>query len=177
MIVGTNPRPRHPGLRIIGALKLLSGASALLVGMGVFRFLAHDPGPHAERILIHFGLDPNNHFIHAAISSITGIDHAKLRALEVGTFFYATLHTIEGTGLILGYHWAEYLVVFATGSLVPFELYELARKLTLIRGGILILNVVIVIYLIAVLRRDHRARVAAEHPGRAGSDVAPMGKP
>ena len=174
MRVGTNPRPRHPGLRIIGALKLVSGASALLVGLGVFRFLAHDPGPHAERILTHFGLDPNNHFIHGLIQWITGIDRSKLRALEVGTFFYATLHTIEGTGLILGYHWAEYLVVVATGSLVPFELYELARKLTLIRGGILVLNVAIVIYLIAVLRRD---RLAAEHPGREGSGPAPMGNP
>ncbi len=175
MTPGRDVWPRHPGLKIIGVLKLLSGASALLVGMGVFRFLAHDPGPHAERILTHFGLDPNNHFIHAVISSITGIDHAKLRALEVGTFFYAPLHTIEGTGLILGYHWAEYLVVVATGSLVPFELYELVQKLTFIRGGIFVANIAIVIYLIAVLRRDRRSRLAAEHPGREGSDVAPMG--
>src|SRR4051794_31555474 len=118
----SSPRPRHVGLRIIGVLKLISGATALLVGFGVFRFLAHDPGPHAERILTHLGRDPNNHLIHELISKLTGINRARLRAIEFGTFFYAALHTVEGTGLILGYHWAEYLVIVATGSLIPFEL-------------------------------------------------------
>ncbi len=103
------PRPCHAGLKVIGALKLISGATALLVGIGVFRFLDHDPGPRAERIVTHLGLDPHNHIIHEVISRITGIDRTHLRALEVGTFFYAALHTVEGIGLILGYHWAEYL--------------------------------------------------------------------
>lgn len=153
------PRPRHVGLRIIGVMKLISGATALLVGFGVVRFLAHDPGPHAERILIHFGLDPNNHIIHGLVSRLTGIDRTHLRAIEFGTFFYAILHTIEGTGLILGYHWAEYLVIVATGSLIPFELYEIARKLSLIRVGIFAVNVAIVIYLIVTLRKDRRERM------------------
>lgn len=155
-------RPRHVGLKVIGALKLISGATALLVGIGVFRFLDHDPGPRAERIVSHLGLDPQNRVIHAAISGITGIDPTHLRALEAGTFFYAALHTVEGTGLILGYHWAEYLVIVATGSLIPFELYEIARKFTLLRVSLFILNVAIVIYLIFTLRKDRRER--ASHP-------------
>jgi uncharacterized membrane protein (DUF2068 family) len=157
----TSPsRPRHPGLKIIGVLKLVSGATALLVGVGVFRFLGHDPGPHAERILTHLGLDPNNHIIHAAISRITGIDRAHLRALEIGTFFYAGLHTVEGIGLILRYHWAEYLVIVATGSLIPFEIYEIARKFTLVRVALFVVNVAIVFYLIAILSKDRKQRAA-----------------
>jgi uncharacterized membrane protein (DUF2068 family) len=154
------PRPRHVGLRVIGVMKLISGATALLVGLGVFRFLGHDPGPHAERIITHLGLDPHNHILHAAISRITGIDRAHLRALEIGTYFYAALHTVEGFGLILGYHWAEYLVIVATGSLIPFELYEIARKLSLIRVSLFVVNVAIVIYLIVTLRKDRRERFA-----------------
>jgi uncharacterized membrane protein (DUF2068 family) len=154
-----SPRPRHVGLRVIGVMKLISGATALLVGVGVFHFLGHDPGPHAERIIIHLGLDPNNHIIQEAISRITGVDRAHLRALEIGTFFYAALHTVEGVGLILGYHWAEYLVIVATGSLIPFEIYEIARKLTYIRVGLFIVNVAIVIYLIITLNKDRRERL------------------
>jgi uncharacterized membrane protein (DUF2068 family) len=153
-------RPRHVGLKVIGVLKLISGATALFVGIGVFRFLGHDPGPRAERIVSHLGLDPQNSIIHEAISRITGIDRTQLRALEAGTFFYAALHTVEGTGLILGYHWAEYLVIVATGSLIPFEIYEIARKFTLVRVALFIINVAIVIYLIITLRKDRRARSA-----------------
>ena len=92
------------------------------------------------------------------ISGITGIDRAHLRAIEFGTFFYAALHTVEGIGLILGYHWAEYLVIVATGSLIPFEIYEIARKLSPIRVTLFVVNVAIVIYLIVILRRDRRER-------------------
>ena len=143
---------------MIGVLKLISGATALAVGIGVFRFLGHDPGPQADRIITHLGLDPNNHFIHEAISRITGIDRTHLRAIEFGTFFYAALHTVEGIGLILGYHWAEYLVIVATGSLIPFEIYEISRKFTAIRVALFVLNVAIVIYLIITLRKDRRER-------------------
>jgi uncharacterized membrane protein (DUF2068 family) len=174
-----SPRPRHAGLRVIGVLKLISGATALLVGLGVFRFLGHDPGPHAERIITHLGLDPNNHIIHEAISRITGITRSQLRALEVGTFFYAALHTVEGIGLILGYHWAEYLVIFATGSLIPFEIYEIFRRFTSIRVGLFTVNVAIVVYLIATLSRDRleRMRRATGPYGLKGSDAAPMEGP
>ncbi len=170
-------RPRHVGLKVIGVLKLISGATALLVGIGVFRFLGHDPGPRAERIVAHLGLDPNNHLIHEAISRITGIEPTHLRALEAGTFFYAALHTIEGTGLILGYHWAEYLVIVATGSLIPFEIYEIARKFTPVRVTLFVLNIAIVIYLIITLRKDRRERSQHEpdRSGPEGGNTAPMG--
>ncbi len=170
-------RPRHVGLKVIGVLKLISGATALLVGIGVFRFLDHDPGPRAERIISHLGLDPHNYIIHEAISRITGIDRVHLRALEAGTFFYAALHTVEGTGLILGYHWAEYLVIVATGSLIPFEIYEIARKFTVVRVALFILNVAIVVYLIITLRKDRRERShhQPDRSGPEGGDPAPMG--
>jgi uncharacterized membrane protein (DUF2068 family) len=170
-------RPRHVGLKVIGVLKLVSGAMALLVGFGVLRFLGHDPGPRAERIIIHLGLDPHNFVIHAALERITGIDRAQLRALEAGTFFYAALHTIEGTGLILGYHWAEYLVIIATGSLIPFEVYEITRRFTPIRVALFILNVAIVVYLIINLTKERRERWhgAPDRAGPEGGDVAPMG--
>src|SRR5947207_3578350 len=126
-------KPGAVGLRVIGILKLLSGAVALAVGIGLFRFLGHDPGPAAERIITHLGLDPHNYVIHNLISWLTGIDRTHLRAIEAGTFFYAALHLVEGIGLILRRHWAEYLVIVATSSLIPFEVYEIYRKPTALR--------------------------------------------
>jgi uncharacterized membrane protein (DUF2068 family) len=155
-----NPRkPGAVGFRVIGALKLISGTLALVVGIGVFRFLGPEPGPAAEGIITHLRLDPHNHVIHTVVTAITGIDRTHLRAIELGTFFYALLHMIEGTGLIFGKDWAGYLVIVATSSLVPFEIYEIARKVNSLRMGVLVVNIAIVIYLIVTLRREHRARV------------------
>jgi uncharacterized membrane protein (DUF2068 family) len=155
-------KPGYLGFKVIGILKLVSGVMALAFGVGVFRFLGHDPGPAAERLVTHLGLDPHNQVIHAVLSRITSIDRDHLRALEAGTFFYALLHTIEGIGLILERDWAGYLVIVATSSLIPFEIYEIARKFTALRIALFLLNVGIVIYLVVALRKEHKVR--ADHP-------------
>ena len=60
-------------------------------------------------------------------------------------------------GLWLDKLWAEYLTVIATSLLIPLELYELARKPTLLKGAGIAVNIAIVAYLARALRR----RVAA----------------
>jgi uncharacterized membrane protein (DUF2068 family) len=146
------------GFKVIGSLKLLSGVIALAVGIGAVRFLDHDPGPRLERAFTHLGLDPQNEVIHRLVSGITGIDRKHLRAIQAGTFFYALLHTIEGIGLLLERDWAGYLVVIATSSLIPFEIYEIAKKSSVLRIALFVLNVGIVIYLIATLKRERANR-------------------
>ena len=146
------------GFKVIGSLKLLSGLLALAAGMGATRFLAHDPGPKLERAVTHFGLDPHNQIIHDVITKLTGIDRTHLRAIEAGTFFYAILHLIEGIGLILEQDWAGYLVVIATSTLIPFEIYEIARKPTPLRFALFLLNIGIVVYLIVTIRKEHNDR-------------------
>ena len=56
---------------------------------------------NGTRAVTHLGLDPQNELVHTVISKLTDIDPTRLRAIEAGTFFYATLHTFEGIGLIL----------------------------------------------------------------------------
>jgi uncharacterized membrane protein (DUF2068 family) len=137
------------------------------MGMIFVRFVSHDPGRSIERISAHFGLDPNNHLIHRLISVLTGIDRKHLRAIQAGTFFYAILHLIEGVGLIFERDWAGYLVVFATSTLIPFELYEIMQKHSLPRISVLIANLGIVVYLVIQLRKHHASRVKSGHERRS----------
>jgi uncharacterized membrane protein (DUF2068 family) len=155
------PQPRRSGyygFKVIGALKLVSGLIAVVAGIGAVRFLAHDPGPKLELAITNLGLDPQNHYFQMVISALTGMDRKHLHAIEAGTFFYALLHTIEGIGLILEKTWAGYLVVIATSTLVPFEIYEIARRPTLLRFSLFVLNVGLVIYLSVNLRKEHLNR-------------------
>jgi uncharacterized membrane protein (DUF2068 family) len=150
------PGSGYFGFKVIGTLKLISGACSLAAGIGILRYFDHGPGLDLERLVSQLGLDPQNHIIHTVISRITGIDRVHLRAIEAGTFCYALLHLIEGIGLILERDWAGYLVIVATSSLIPFEIYEIFRKLSLLRIAILVVNLAIVVYLIAVLRAERR---------------------
>jgi uncharacterized membrane protein (DUF2068 family) len=60
---------------------------------------------------------------------------------------YAVLMATEGVGLYLRKSWARWVTIIATSSLVPFELYEIAREATPPRIVVLLANVAIVIYL------------------------------
>ncbi|HYT13741.1 MAG TPA: DUF2127 domain-containing protein [Candidatus Nitrosopolaris sp.] len=68
-------------------------------------------------------------------------------ALAIGAIAYALLEGTEGVGLAMRRRWAEYLTVFATGVLIPYEAYEVVRHITLFKVGALLLNVAVVVYL------------------------------
>jgi uncharacterized membrane protein (DUF2068 family) len=85
----------------------------------------------------------------------------SLIALGLGAILYGSLFTVEGVGLWKGKRWAEYLTVIATSTLIAFELYELARRLTMVRVSALVVNVAAVIYLVYRLRHPRAADTAS----------------
>jgi hypothetical protein len=66
-----------------------------------------------------------------------------------------------GLGLWKGKRWAEYLTVIATSTLIPFEVYDLARRLTMVRAAALVVNVAPVLYLAYRIRHPRKANEVA----------------
>jgi len=82
--------------------------------------------------------------------------------------FFAAALTLDGAftlfewyALHTGRPWGEWLVVIATGSLVPFEIVAIVRHKRLGRVVLLLLNVAIVAYLARRALAKHRAAVAS----------------
>ena len=148
------PSAKAPiGFRIIAAYKLATAALSLALGLGVHRLFRGDARASLELAVRWLRLDPENAAIHAAIARLSGIDHKRLVLIEVGTFAYAILHTIEGIALLRGKRWGAALIILATSSLIPFECYEIWRRRSLVRVAALLFNLGIVAYLIANRRR------------------------
>jgi uncharacterized membrane protein (DUF2068 family) len=151
----------EPGFRVIGALKVASGVLLAAAGFGIFRLMNADLGGSVERFVTRLHLDPENRVVHEALAAISGVDRAHLKAIGAGTFAYALLHLVEGTGLLLRRRWAGYLTVVMTGSLLPLEVYEISRKVSAVRLGVLAVNGAILAYLVVTLRAEARARARA----------------
>jgi len=66
---------------------------------------------------------------------------------------YALVRFAESYGLWLERRWAEWLAALSGGIYVPVEVYELARHVTWIRLGALLVNLAVVAYMCAVLWR------------------------
>ena len=72
---------------------------------------------------------------------------SHVNVVAIAAIAYAVLEGTEGVGLAMRRRWAEYLTVIATGLLIPYELYEVIRHVTLFRVGALLLNLAVVGYL------------------------------
>ncbi len=81
------------------------------------------------------------------LTLVTSLTIGRQTALAVTAFGYAALMGTEGIGLHLRKSWARWFTIIATSSLVPFEVYEIAVKVDLLRIAILLLNVIVVVYL------------------------------
>lgn len=142
------------GLQVIGIIKLVSAVLLITLAGGIFNLLGGDIANRLEHYIRMLHLDMENKYINILFEKVSGINAEQLKRVEIVTFIYALLYITEGIGLILNKQWAEYLTIVVTGALIPFEIYEVARKLNAARMSILIINVIIVVYLIWRLRRD-----------------------
>ena len=151
------------GLRIIAIGKLFK-----VVGLVTIGVLTLSMGSDPSSELKHWGdllrLDPGNHFLHRAITAVSGVSRHRLHELSLGTFVYAALFATEGLGLWFKKKWAEYLTIAITLSFVPLEVYEIAHEASVGKVLMLVLNLAALAYLVVRVRKDrkqHAAHLAA----------------
>ena len=140
-------------LRVIAIFKFFKAALLIALGIGLFKVLHKNIGD----VLMHWSealrLDPGSHFFNVALGKAARVSPAQVKKLGLGSFLYAGLFLAEGTGLWMRKRWGEWLTVIITSSLVPVEIYEIYRRFSFVKVGVLAVNVAIVIYLIYHMRR------------------------
>jgi uncharacterized membrane protein (DUF2068 family) len=87
------------------------------------------------------------------LTKLSNWDDRRLKELSLGTFIYAGIFLVEGVGLALRKRWAEYFTIITTSSLLPIEIYELARRVSIGRSLALAINIAVVAYLVFELKR------------------------
>jgi uncharacterized membrane protein (DUF2068 family) len=71
-----------------------------------------------------------------------------LTFLAIGLVIYSLIELAEGVGLWLGQRWGEYFAMVATSIFLPYEVYDLTVKVTWLRVGALVINLLLVVYLV-----------------------------
>lgn len=135
------------------ALFRWSKAIALIAGaLGVLKLLHPGASAALERWVAQLPHAGQNRFVLHGISVLTHMRTDRVEWIAAGLFAYAALFTVEGFGLWLDKRWGEWLTVVATTSFIPFEIYELWRRASLLKAAFLVVNVAIVVYLIWRIR-------------------------
>jgi uncharacterized membrane protein (DUF2068 family) len=144
---------RDLGITLIAVFKFVKALLLVTIALGAVG-LVRGGVPHAsERLLSMFSSGTERRVTQAVLSRITNLGPTRIAALGVGAFLYAALFFVEGIGLWLQRRWAEYLTVVATASFIPFEIYEIVRRVSATRIVALVVNIAVLVYLIVRLRR------------------------
>ena len=150
------PRERERSTRMLLAIAVFKFVKAgLLVALGFAAFsLAHDDRVLValRRLITTLGFGTHGELVDRTFGKVLGIDHRRLRELGVGTFVYAAVFLVEGTGLLLRKRWAEYVTTIITASFIPLEIYEMVHKPSAFKAIGIVVNVAIVAYLLTLLR-------------------------
>jgi uncharacterized membrane protein (DUF2068 family) len=131
----------------IGVFKLVKCLSLLALGLALVHWRDSDLGALASKWIGRLWLSRS--YFDGVIARLSFVSKDTVDQLAIGSFVYAVLLAIEGTGLCLRKLWAEYLTIGITSSLLPLEFYELYQELTLTRVVVTLVNIAIVVYLIA----------------------------
>ncbi len=141
-------------LILIGLFKLFKALLLVVIGLGAIHFLHRDVAAAATHWIQVLHVDPENRFVHRALTRIFRITPRQLKELSVGTFLYAGLFATEGIGLLMRKRWAEYFTIVTTGLLIPLEIYEILHHFTPGKVVVLGINIAIVWYLVLRVRKS-----------------------
>ncbi|MGH9171679.1 MAG: DUF2127 domain-containing protein [Acidimicrobiales bacterium] len=151
-IRGRRLRDRYV-LRLIVLDRVIHAVVIGLLAFAIFAFAKHRTDLHQiyEKILSVLNASAGSWWVQE-LNKIFQVSTAKLYLLGAGAVAYAALLVVEAVGLWSARRWAEYLTLFEVGLFVPYEVYELAKSVTVFKTLALVINVAIVLYLLLVHR-------------------------
>ena len=154
-------------IQAIAIFKFLKTILFLLAALGAFGLMQQGVADRAREWGSDLAFTTGQQLVRRVVLLLTGLSRSKIGALGVGALFYAALFLTEGIGLWREKRWAEYLTVAATGSLIPFEIWEIFHRPSPIKFATFAGNVAVVIYLIYRLRRPRFASPPQRAPNAA----------
>jgi uncharacterized membrane protein (DUF2068 family) len=136
---------------LIAAYKFVLALVFVAVGVGALRLLHKDIGDLLAKMADHLRFNPESRIVNFILDKASLLDDPLLRRIGAAAFCYAGLGMLEGIGLYLEKIWGEYLTLAVTASFLPWELFEVFRRVTWIRAGLLVVNAMVFFYLLKLV--------------------------
>ena len=145
-------------LRTIALFEAAKGALAFAAGCGLLSLRHTDLHEAVDAFLVRHGIDPETHFRRLFIESVARATHQHTGQIVALAFVYAAIRLAEGYGLWRARHWAEWFAVISAGLYLPLELNHMFHRPSLFTGGVLLLNLALIIYLGKLLLQQRKRR-------------------
>ena len=136
------------GLRVIIVWKAIKAVLLYALGIAAFALVHSDIQQLGEDLVAWLGIDAGRPTVAHSLARLDGLTPHRISIIGIGAILYATVMAIEAWGLHQRKLWADWLTVIVTSSLIPLEVYELAKHPSIGKVIALAVNIAIVLYLL-----------------------------
>lgn len=159
----TDERKHHNRwLLLIAVYKGLLTLFFIALGVGALHLRHKDIDDVISNIGDWLRFSPESKFVNFLYDRAWIINDPLLRRIGALAFGYAGLSMAEGIGLFLEKAWGEYLTLLITASFLPWEVFEVFHRLTWIRVGLLVVNLLVFFYLVKTVMNRRKPVEAPE---------------
>jgi uncharacterized membrane protein (DUF2068 family) len=151
---------RERGLVVIIAYKFVKGGLWLVFAAVILVLMRMGLGERLLGFADHLRHHSRAWSLELADLVVRAASRRGLVTVVVALVADGIVSLLEGWALFHGHWWGPWLVVIATGSLLPFEVVAIARKAHAIRIILFFVNVAIVVYLARKALRDRAVRAS-----------------
>jgi uncharacterized membrane protein (DUF2068 family) len=140
-------RRRPSVLTWIIAFKAVKTIALTVAGVALLTVRHVDLVDVLLRLALDVHLPLTSRLLNRLLLAASDLTVSRETALAITAFAYAILMGSEGVSLYLRKPWARWFTIIASSSLIPLELYEIARAIRPLRVLVLLANLAIVVYL------------------------------
>jgi uncharacterized membrane protein (DUF2068 family) len=108
--------------------------------------------PDVRRLYLDLGFNFSQSKLIGLVNHALELNSRTLGYLALGLAAYAVIEIVEGIGLWLQKRWGEYFAMVATSIFLPYEVYDLTVKITVLRLLTFLVNLALVVYLVVTRR-------------------------
>jgi uncharacterized membrane protein (DUF2068 family) len=159
--LGTKPDPhrrQRQVLRAVAAFELFKGIFVLLMGICALALVHKDVWLYAESLLALFHISTDRRSAQMFLDFADNVTDARLWAAARIAFAYSLLRFTEAYGLWNARTWAEWVAFNSGFLLLPLEIRELFRGITLLRSAMFLANVAVVLFMLYIIVSNRRER-------------------
>jgi uncharacterized membrane protein (DUF2068 family) len=163
------PEPYHRRqrqvLKAVALFECFKGIFVALMGLCALALVHKDVWLYAESLLALFHISTDRRSAQLFLDFADNVTDARLWAAARIAFAYSALRFTEAYGLWKGRTWAEWVALVSGALLLPLEIRELSRGVTLLRSALFIGNIAVVLFMLYVIRTNRRERGMARTGG------------
>lgn len=154
----------------MATFEALKGLVVLALGIALLAVHKHAENL-TESLLFHLHIDPDRRLAHMLLNAATKLSDARLLTIIAAMVTYCTVRFIEAWGLWNRRVWAEWFALLSGAMYLPWEILKIAERADWERVGVLLVNVVIILYMLEIrIRACRGSLLCAEPPGSGATD-------